>query len=177
MKQTVSTYCVNCLQHAVRLGFVLLLGAVTALPGTGCAGEVLDDSKSPKKQYNTQFKWVHPSHMGSLDQEAYLLLESTQRNVEVWLDTKEYRNRNARIYLGLPRQIDGFKSSEHFTLRWKANRVFYPGEVRPGNRTLIYDGPVDTDLMIDIFTFTLRVNASYLTGKIRYAPIFEIETY
>lgn len=147
------------------------------LPSTIPAREVLDDSKSPQKQFNSQFKWVHPAHHGALHEEQYLLLEGTQRNVEVRLDTTEYNGQNARIYLGLPRQIVGFSSTEHFTLRWKTNRIFFPGEVRPGNRTLIYDGSIDRDLMVDLFTFTLRINANYLTGEIRYAPIFEIEPY
>ena len=146
-------------------------------PSTIPAREVLDDSKSPQKQFNSQFKWVHPAHLGPIDEEQYLLLEGTQRNVEVRLDTTEYNGQNARIYLGLPRQIVGFSSTEHFTLRWKTNRIFFPGEVRPGNRTLIYDGSINRDLMIDLFTFTLRINANYLTGEIRYAPIFEIEPY
>lgn len=156
---------------------ILIFSAVMVLPCSGRAGDVLDDSKSPQKQYSTQFKWVHPDHFGSMDQDQYKLLEGTQSNVEVWLDTVDYKGQNARIYLGLPRQIQGFNSTEHFTLGWKTNRVFSPGEVRPGNRTLIYNGPIETDLMIELFTFTLRINANYLSGKIRYAPIFEIEPY
>jgi hypothetical protein len=115
--------------------------------------------------------------LGPIDQDKYLLLEGTQSDVEIWLDTADYKGRKARIYLGLPRQIQGFNSTEHFTLRWKTNRLFSSGEVRPGNRTLIYDGTIEMDLMIELFTFTLRINANYLTGKIRYAPIFEIEPY
>lgn len=156
---------------------VLILSAAMALPENGHAGELLDDSKSPKKQYSTQFKWVHPSHLGSMDEDEYLLLEGTQSNVEVWLDTTDYMGQRARIYLGLPRQIQGFNSTEHFILRWKTNRIFSSGEVRPGNRAQIYDGSIDADLMIEMFTFTLRIKANYLTGKIRYAPIFEIEPY
>ena len=165
------------LQDYMRLLVVLIFSTMMVLPGTSRAGEVLNDLKSPKKQYSTQLKWVHPGHLRSMDQEEYLLLESTLRNVEVWLDTTDYRGRLARIYLGLPRQIQGINSIENFILRWKTDRIFFPGQVRPGNRTLIYDGSIDTDLITELFTFTLRVNANYIAGDIRYAPIFEIEPY
>ncbi len=167
----------NRLQDFMWLMIVLIMGMMMVLPRAGCAGEVLDDSKSPQKQYSTQFKWAYPGQAGSMDQEKYLLLEGTRSNVEVRLDTADYKGQNARIYLGLPRQIQGINSIEYFILGWKTNRLFFPGEVRPGNRTLIYDGSIETDLMIDLFTFTLRVNANHITGKIRYAPIFEIEPY
>ncbi len=177
MRHIIWIECLGCPQPVRWFCILMILGAALILPRTIPAGVVLDDSKSPQKQFSTQFKWVHPAHLGPMEEDKYLLLEGTQRNVEVWLDTTEFKGQNARIYLGLPRQIVGFSSIEHFTLRWKTNRIFIPGEVRPGNRTLIYDGSINRDLMIDLFTFTLRINASYLTGEIRYAPIFEIEPY
>ena len=177
MRYKFSLFCVKYPKHAVLLWFVLMLGAMAVWASASGIREVLDDSKSPKKQYNTQLKWVHQSHTRSMDQDEYLLLEGIQHNVEVWLDTKKYKGRNARIYLGLPHQIEGFSSAEHFILRWRARSTFIPGEVRPGNRSLIYDGSIDRDLMIDLFTFTLRVHANYLTGKLRYVPVFEIEPY
>jgi len=42
---------------------------------------------------------------------------------------------------------------------------------------LIYQGLIESPLMIEFFTFTITVDANRLTGKLRYAPIYEIELY
>jgi hypothetical protein len=111
-----------------------------------------------------------------MSQEEFFLLKSTVPGVEVRLNTAAYEGKRARIYLRLPRVIDGFISTESFLLSWKTDRIFYPGSVRPGNRTLLYDGVVESPVLVEIFTFSLEVDARFLNGKIQYAPIYEIET-
>jgi len=170
---------ISAVKNAKRFFLIglLLVGMATMQTGGMAAADVLDDSLSPQKNYSTQFRWVHQKGLSSLSQESFFLLEGIQSGVEVRLDTSGYKGTRARIYLGLPHQIEGLSSSGQLVLSWDTDRIFSPGEVRPGNRTLIYDGTVDTDLMIEIFKFTLRVNANYITGKIRYAPVYEIEPY
>lgn len=139
--------------------------------------EILDDSLSPQKQYSFQFKWAHRNTSADLSQEEFFLITSTLAGVEVRLNATAYEGKSARIYLRLPRQIEGYISTERFLLSWKTNRLFYQGSVRPGNKTLLYDGVINTPVMVEVFTFSLEADARYLDGKIRYAPIYEIETY
>lgn len=141
------------------------------------AGEILDDSQSPKKQYSVQFEWAHKGDLFALSKDEFYRLKAYIPNVEVRLNTSGYMEKQAKIYLALPQTIDGLSSTEGFSLTWETDRIFASGRTTPGNRALIFDGKIDSPIMIDLFTFTLKINAGYLTGKLRYAPIFEIETY
>jgi len=141
------------------------------------AGEILDDSLSPKKQYSVQFEWAHKGDLSALSKDEFYRLKAYIPDVKVRLNTADYMGKQARIYLALPQTIDGLSSTEGFSLNWETDRIFSSGRTTPGNRALIFDGKIDSPIMIDLFTFTLKINASYLTGKLRYAPIFEIETY
>ena len=166
--------------HRVRhiiMVCLLTFGLLGGIPvGTQCA-EILDDSLTPRKQYSVQFKWAHRDNTIGLTQADFFLMESTVSGVEVRLDTSAYEGQQARIYIRLPRQIDGFTSTEHFLLSWKTDRLFYQGSVRPGNRTLLFDGVIPSPVMVEVFTISLEADARYLNGKIQYAPIYEIETY
>lgn len=147
------------------------------VPLHGVAGEILDDTLSPRKQYGGQFEWAYPGDGVNLSREAFFLLRSKESGVEVRLNTAGYEGRQAQIYLRLPQQIVGYNSTEGFLLSWNTDRVFLPGSVRPGNRALLFNGLIETALMVEVFTFTLEVDAAFFDGMIKYAPIFEIETY
>lgn len=157
----------------VALFIFLLAGSVFVAR----AGEILDDSQSPKKQYSVQFKWAHQGDVFELSKDDFYQLKACIPNVEVRLNTADYLGKQAKIYLELPQTIDGVSSTEGFSLTWETDRVFASGGTTPGNRALIFDGEIKSLIMTDLFTFTLKMNASHLTGKLRYAPIFEIETY
>ena len=141
------------------------------------AAEILDDSRSPRQQFNIQFEWAHKENLSALSKDEFFLLKAYIPNVEVRLDTASYMGRRARIYLTLPQQIDGLNDSGGFLLTWKTNGLLASGSIIPGSRALIFDGVIEPPLMTDFFTFTLKVDANRLTGKLRYAPIYEIELY
>ncbi len=141
------------------------------------AAEVLDDSQSPRKQFNFKFEWANKGDLSALSKDEFFLLKAHLPNVEVRLNTSNYMSKRARIYLALPQQIDGFNCSNGFSLKWKTTGLFAPGTTLLGTRALIYEGLIKSPLMIEIFTFTLKVDANCLIGKLRYAPIYEIELY
>ena len=141
------------------------------------AAEVLDDSQSPRKQFNFRFEWANKGDLSALNKDEFFLLKAHLPNVEVRLNTASYMGKRARIYLALPHQIDGFNGSNGFSLGWKTTGLFAPGTTLLGTRALIYQGLIESPLMIEFFTFTLTVDANCLMGKLRYAPIYEIELY
>ena len=141
------------------------------------AAEVLDDSQSPRKQFNFRFEWANRGDLSALSKDEFFLLKAYLPDVEVRLNTSSYMDKHARIYLALPHQIDGFNGSNGFSLGWKTTGLFAPGTTLLGTRALIYQGLIESPLMIEFFTFTLTVDANRLTGKLRYAPIYEIELY
>jgi len=156
---------------------ILIIGFLLGASVTAWGGEVLDDSLSPQKQYGIQFQWAHRGNAKNLTKEEFHLLRSSVAGVEVYLDTAAYEGRRARIYIGLPRQIEGYSSTEEFLLSWTTDRIFSAGSVRPGNRALLFDGVVGSAVMVEMFTFILEIDARHLNGKIQYAPFYEIETY
>lgn len=141
------------------------------------AAEVLDDSQSPKKQFNIRFEWENQENLASVSKDEFFLLKAHIPDVEVRLNTSCYIGKNARIYLTLPSQIDGFNGSQGFSLTWKTTGIFASGATSPGNRALIFEGVIGSSLLTEFFTFTLKLDANRLTGKLRYAPIYEIELY
>jgi hypothetical protein len=147
------------------------------LRGLSPATDILDDSQSPRKTYNIQLQWAHQGNVSDLDRQEFQKLVARVPDVEVRLDTSNYVGQNVRIFLALPAQIDGLTSADGFTLSWKTQGLFSTGTTTPGNRALIFKGRLDTSQLIGFFTFKLNVDASRLTGKLRYAPIYEIEMF
>ena len=141
------------------------------------AAEVLDDSQSPRKQFNFRFEWANKGDLSALSKDEFFLLEAHIPDVEVRLNTSNYIGKKARIYLALPSQIDGFNGSQGFSLAWKTTGIFAAGATSPGNRALIFQGLIGSSLLTEFFTFTLKLDANRLNGKLRYAPIYEIELY
>ncbi|MBT8359152.1 MAG: hypothetical protein KJO61_15450 [Deltaproteobacteria bacterium] len=160
------------LHKTISTAFVLL-----AISLSSHAADILDDSQSPKKQFNVRFEWEKKENLSSLSKDEFFLLKAHIPDVEVRLDTSSHIGKKARIYLALPRQIDGFNGSQGFSLAWKTTGIFASGTTSPGNRALIFDGLIGSSLLTEFFTFTLKLDANRLTGKLRYAPIYEIELF
>ena len=155
--------------------FILAASVLLGISISSHAAEVLDDSQSPKKQFNVRFEWEKKENLSSLSKDEYFLLKAHIPDVEVRLNTSSYIGKKARIYLALPMQIDGFNGSQGFSLAWKTTGIFASGVTSPGNRALIFEGVIGSPLLTEFFTFTLKLDANRLTGKLRYAPIYEIE--
>ena len=156
---------------------ITTLVALLSISFASQAAEVLDDSQSPKKQFNIRFEWEKQGNLSSVSKDEFFLLKAHIPDVEVRLNTSNYVGKKARIYLALPSQIDGFNGSRGFSLTWKTTGIFSSGMTSPGNRALIFEGLIESPLLTEFITFTLKLDANRLTGKLRYAPIYEIELY
>ena len=170
----------NGIQRSARLRVFKFILAVSVLLGISIsshAADILDDSQSPRKQFNFRFEWANKGDLSALNKDEFFLLEAYIPDVEVRLKTSNYLGKKARIYLGLPSQIDGFNGSQGFSLTWKTTGIFASGATSPGNRALIFEGLIGSPLLTEFFTFTLKLDANRLTGKLRYAPSYEIELY
>jgi len=168
------------IQWTARLRLYKIISTAFALLSIALsshAAEVLDDSQSPKKQFNVRFEWEKQGNLSSVSKDEFFLLKAHIPDVEVRLNTSTYIGKKARIYLALPSQIDGFNGSQGFSLTWKTTGIFSSGATSPGNRALIFEGLIGSSLLTEFFTFILKLDANRLTGKLRYAPIYEIELY
>ncbi|OQY06648.1 MAG: hypothetical protein B6I22_04955 [Desulfobacteraceae bacterium 4572_123] len=168
------------IQRTARLKLYKIISTVfviLAVSISSQAAEILDDSQSPKKQFNVRFEWEKHENLSSLSKDEFFLLKAHIPDVEVRLNTTNYIGKKARIYLALPSQIDGFNGSQGFSLAWKTTGILSSGVTSPGNRALIFEGLIGSSLLTEFFTFILKLDANRLTGKLRYAPIYEIELY
>ena len=152
----------------VPLYIVLAYNAVTY-------AEILDDSQSPRQQFNLQFRWDFDERVFDLSADELNQMVGELNNVEVRLDTSAYVGRSAQIFLRLPDQINGLRDSSGFTLQWVTRGVFASGQTQPGNQALIFDGQVTEDVMIEFFDYTMRVDARKMSGPLRIEPVYEIE--
>ena len=167
-------------KHAIKQIFakiILIAFVFLTLSFKVQAAEVIDDSQSPRKQFNIRFEWANKENLSTLNKNAFFLLKAHIPDVEVRLNTSDYIGKKARIYLALPSQIDGFNGSQGFSLAWETTGIFSSGMTSPGNRALIFQGLIESPLLTEFITFTLKLDANRLTGKIRYAAIYEIELY
>jgi len=164
-------------EYELFLRCLIFILAVFSSSFVAQAGERLNDSLSPKKQYDVVLEWAHQGNVNRLSREDFFLLTAKVNNVEVRLDTSDFIGQHADIYLVLPTKIDGLAGIGGMTLAWDTNGRFSSGHITPGQRSLIFRGTIDSEIMMDLLTFTITLDAQYLIGKLRYAPIFEIETY
>lgn len=142
------------------LSLVLLLwGATTAAHAQAVR---IDDSSSQVLSGLVRMKWENPAP-GSSD------MLVGQVTVLVRLDTSPFKGRSGRIYHVLGRQATPVEAS------WTTRGPLLPGAVSEGERTLVYAGPITTDLIEDTFVLTIRADGNLLSRPEQLEFSFEFE--
>ncbi len=85
-------------------------------------------------------------------------------NVAPWL------RRAGRIYLNLPAQPPG-----PLGVSWLTQGRFLPGQVRSGNRVLVYSGPITTPFMEDVLTLQFSVDGTQIRRTFPVTFHFEMD--
>ena len=89
---------------------------------------------------------------------------------QVRLNVMPWLKRSGRIYLSLPAQQPG-----PMTLSWVAQARFRSGQLRSGNRILLYSGPITTPFMEDIFRFQFTVDGTLVRRPFPVTFHFEMD--
>ena len=152
-----------------------LLALLAGLQGSPLHAERLSDSLSPQQQINIEFDWKHQNAGDELDAKEFNSVIAHARNVDTRLDTSDFVDMQARIFLELPIQVRGLNNPQRLSVSWTTNGLFQNGEVTPGNRRLIFEGTITEPVMRDIFNFTFEVDSRFLTELVRLEPVYEIE--
>ncbi len=151
--------------------------ACMALAATMPAGAArLDDSLSPRQNVDVIIDWRHNTNLDRLDEDQLNALYSNVRNFEVRLNTAQYNGMQARIYLGLPVVIPGLDDPAGMRLSWTTRGVFADGTVTPGTRSLLFQGLINSAVLIDILDFTIEIDGRSFNYPINFEPEYEIET-
>lgn len=153
---------------------LLLAACALAAASTLGAPIRLDDSASPKSRIVSAPRWLG-EHESAGNREWLHALVAEAANVEVRLDTKAFVGARGRIYLAVPELVPGLLSRDGLRVTWVSGGGFASGSALPGERTLVYDGPIASAVTAGRFDFRFDLDARHLGRGLRVEPYFEIE--
>ena len=90
--------------------------------------------------------------------------------VQARLDVRPWKRRMGRVYIKLQNTPLGPLSTS-----WTTHGRLLPGSVRPGERTLVYSGPIDTDALEDELLLTIQADGRRLVRTEQLDFSFEID--
>lgn len=137
------------------------------------AGTRLDDSASPRRHLELSTQWESRSIDASGGEMLAVIAEA--RDVEVRLNTAAWVGRNVEIYIAFPQAINGLRLTSALRIEWRTRGRFNAGVAIPGQRTLVYRGPIAAAVSGDIFDFTYRIDGRHFERRLQFEPTFEIE--
>ena len=136
------------------------------IPGAASAATyVVDDSSSIpfETQVSTRWREGGAGRRMSNDIEGGATV-TIRLNLAPWL------NRNGRIYLALPQQPVGIVNVE-----WATQGRLLPGKLQSGQRTLVYAGPIRSNVIEDNFTVRVVADGRRVVAAQRLQFHFEID--
>ncbi len=152
----------------------LLLALVWTLAALPAAADVLQYRSVIRAETAVTPKWTHDG--ANLSPEQINALVAEANGIELRFDLSRYVGKNVRIHMVLPPTLKGLRGSAGFRAEWRTRGRFIPGSVVPGGRTLVYQGPIPTKELTEVFDFTLHMDGRYFTGGLGFDPVFEIES-
>ena len=126
----------------------------------------IDDSGTQSLEPSISMRWktAAPSHSASDN----LMIGTT--TIRVRINVTPWLHRSGRIYLNLPAQQPG-----PITASWIAQGRLSSGQVRSGNRALIYAGPIATPFIEDVLKFQFGVDGSLMRRSFPVTFHFEMD--
>jgi hypothetical protein len=82
----------------------------------------------------------------------------------------QWKGRQARIYQKLPPSPAG-----PVNVRWTSKGILLPGNLRDGERTLVYAGPINSDRIEDTFQLIIQADGDRVVRPLSLTFSFEIE--
>lgn len=132
------------------------------------------EDRSPRARYDLQPAWAHDGP-GLLGPERLNALIARAPAVEVRIDTSPVVGRRGRIYIALPQDVPGLRGPSGLRMEWRSRGLMQSGFVLPGERTLLYDGPVSSPVTSDFLDVTIHIDARHAAAGLRIEPYFEFE--
>lgn len=125
----------------------------------------IDDSASQVLGGSLRLKPQSPIGRGQLDSNV-----SGEIAVAVRLDVSPWKGRQARIYLAVPT-----RPGAAVTTRWISQGRLLPGELRSGERTLVYAGLIQSDTLEDTLRLSIQADGRKLRRDEQLTFNFEID--
>ena len=126
----------------------------------------IDDSGTQALEPSVSMRWktAAPSRSGA----GNLMIGTT--TIRVRINVTPWLHRSGRIYLDLPAQQPG-----PITASWITQGRFRPGQVRSGNRALVYAGPISSPFMEDVLKFQFSVDGTLIRHPFPVTFHFEMD--
>jgi hypothetical protein len=154
-------------RRAPRPTFFLSCALSIIWAGTAPAKTVtIDDSGTQAQDPSVSLRWKNatPSRSGGNNLMVGTTTIRIRINVIPWL------RRSGRIYLNIPAQPPG-----PIAASWTTQGRFLPGQVRSGNRVLVYSGPIAAPFMEDVLTFQFSVDGTLIRRAFPLTFHFEMD--
>jgi hypothetical protein len=144
---------------------LLLAGTTAAMPAAAATYRV-DDSATLPVESTALLRWRQAAPSRDRDD----TLEGATA-VAVRLNLAPWLQQGARLYLVLPAQ-----GTAAVRVSWLTQGRLLPGEISPGERVLVYQGPIESPFLEETLTLRIEADGSRLPGTERLRFHFEIDT-
>jgi len=144
----------------------LLLASMAAVLPAAAATYRVDDSATLPVESTALLRWRQAAPSRTRDD----TLEGATA-VAVRLNLAPWLEQSARLYLVLPAQ-----GTAAVRVSWLTQGRLLPGEISPGERVLIYQGPIASPVLEETLTLRIEADGSRLPGTERLRFHFEIDT-
>jgi hypothetical protein len=144
---------------------LLLAGTTAAMPAAAATYRV-DDSATLPVESTALLRWRQAAPSRDRDD----TLEGAAA-VAVRLNLAPWLQQGARLYLVLPAQ-----GTAAVRVSWLTQGRLLPGEISPGERVLVYQGPIESPFLEETLTLRIEADGSRLPGTERLRFHFEIDT-
>lgn len=148
------------------LSLVLALACTGLTLPAGAATFRVDDGASLPRDSTALLRWrqVAPSRARDDTLEGAIAV-AVRLNLSPWI------NQRGRLFLVLPEQ-----GTTPLRASWVTHGRLLPGEISPGRRVLVYEGPITSPFLEDTLALQIEADGSRLPGMQRVSFYFEIDT-
>lgn len=128
----------------------------------------------PQEHLEIEMQWAQPLHGAKNRQRENLLIAKTKLNELRLTIPSQYIGASKNIYLSIPQQFPGIRD-HGVQIRWETRGHFISGSAKPGERVLLFSGPITDVVLSDQIIFTFIIDARYVYGPMEFHPVYEIE--
>ena len=153
----------RAIQAALALPFAVFV-ATLQVPASA-ATYLVDDGASAPQESSALLRWRRLAPSRSNDN----ALDGTTV-VIVRLNLAPWVNRTGRVFLALPEQ-----GTTPVRVSWTTRGRLLPGTLSPGNRVLVFAGPITTPTLEETLALQIEADGSRLSGTQRLKFQFEID--
>jgi hypothetical protein len=158
----------NAVGHRAMLSAFFLAHALSIIWPVAAQAKTttIDDSGTQALEPAVSMRWktAAPSRSAA----GNLLVGTT--TIRVRINVTPWLRHSGRIYLNLPAQQPG-----PITASWITQGRLMPGQVRSGNRVLVYAGPISTPFVEDVLKIQFSVDGTLIRRAVPVTFHFEMD--